>query len=90
MSKKSSVKKRPGRGGIGRLSRKVPKVDPNVYPKGWDRQRVEAVIAHYENQSEDEAVAEDEAAFRDGAFAMMQVPLELVPKVQRLLAKRAG
>ena len=64
--------------------------DPNRYPKGWNRKRVQAVAAHYENQTEDEAVAEDEAAFRDGSFAMMQVPLELVPRVQKLLAKRAG
>jgi hypothetical protein len=35
--------------------------DPHRYPKGWNRKRVEAVVRHYENQSEDEAVAEDEA-----------------------------
>ena len=64
--------------------------DPNRYPKGWNRERVEAVLAHYENQTEDEAVAEDEAAWRNEAFAMIQVPLALVPKVQKLLARHAG
>ena len=64
--------------------------DPNRYPKGWDRQRVQKVLAHYENQTDEEAVAEDEAAWRDGSFAMIQVPIELVPAVQKLLSKRAG
>jgi hypothetical protein len=86
MNKKTSIKKRLRPAKAGKPSRK----DPNVYPKGWNRQRVQAVIAHYENQTEDEAMAEDEAAFRDGAFAMIQVPIKLVPAVQKLLAKRAG
>ena len=36
-----------------------------VFPPGWDEERVRKVIAHYENQTEDEEVAEDEAAFAD-------------------------
>ena len=34
-----------------------------TYPQGWDEARVKRVLAHYESQSEEEAVAEDEAAF---------------------------
>lgn len=34
----------------------------NKYPPGWDEQRVRRVIDHYENQTEEQAVAEDEAA----------------------------
>ena len=34
----------------------------NRFPPGWDEKRVKGVITHYESQSEDEAVAEDEAA----------------------------
>lgn len=34
----------------------------NQFPPGWDEARVREVIEHYEHQSEDEAVAEDEAA----------------------------
>jgi hypothetical protein len=30
---------------------------------GWDEERVKKVLAHYENQTEEEAVAEDEAAY---------------------------
>ena len=86
MKKKTIMKKQAGRATVGKSSVK----HLNQYPKGWNRKRVESVIAHYENQTEDEAVAEDEAAFRDGAFAMIQVPLKLVSKVQKLLARRAG
>jgi hypothetical protein len=31
-------------------------------PPGWDEDRVRRVLEHYESQSEEEAVAEDEAA----------------------------
>jgi hypothetical protein len=30
-------------------------------PSGWDDERVRRVLEHYERQTEDEAVAEDEA-----------------------------
>ena len=32
------------------------------YPAGWDEERVRRVLEHYEAQSDEEAVAEDEAA----------------------------
>ena len=32
------------------------------FPPGWDQERVKRVLAHYEMQTEDEALAEDEAA----------------------------
>jgi hypothetical protein len=37
----------------------------NKYPPGWDEARVHRVLAHYEGQTEEEAVAEDEAVFED-------------------------
>jgi len=64
--------------------------DPNRYSKGWDRQRVQAVISHYEKQTDDQAVAEDEAAYLNSGMTMMGVPNDLVPKVQALIAKRSG
>jgi hypothetical protein len=54
------------------------------FPPGWDEKRVKGVISHYESQSEDEDVAEDEAAM-DGT--VMAVPSELVPEVRDLIAK---
>ena len=33
-------------------------------PKNWDTDRIEKVIAHYENQTEDEALEEDERVLK--------------------------
>ena len=49
------------------------------FPKGWDEDRVKRVLDHYENQTEDEAVAEDEAAGEDTSHFFIEVPNELVP-----------
>lgn len=59
----------------------------NGYPVGWDQDRAEQVRAHYEEQTEDEAVAEDESAFEDRTQAVMGIPLALIPVVRELLAK---
>ena len=64
--------------------------DETKFPPGWDEERVRRVLAHYEGQTEAEAVAEDEAAFEDAASAVMVIPKELVPEVRTLLAKYAG
>jgi len=57
------------------------------YPKGWDEKRVRTVLAHYEQQSEDEAMAEDEDAFRSRTRTSMEVPTQLVPEIRELIAK---
>ena len=62
----------------------------NRFPPGWDEQRVRAVLEHYEAQTEEEAVAEDEAAYEDAAQTFMEVPKELVPKVRELIARHSG
>jgi hypothetical protein len=59
------------------------------FPPGWDESRVRKVLAHYEEQTEDEAVAEDEAAHEDSGQTFMEIPDELVPEVRELIAKRA-
>jgi hypothetical protein len=56
-------------------------------PPGWDEERVHRVLAYYEQQPQEEAVAEDEAAFEDAAQTVMEVPKELVPAIRELLAK---
>ena len=58
------------------------------FPPGWDEERVRRVLEHYEQQSDDEAVAEDEAAYESTTHTTMEVPVELVPEVRELLAKR--
>ena len=57
----------------------------NRFPPGWDEARVRDLIEHYESQTEDEAVAEDEAAFEDKSQTVMLIPNELVPAVRALL-----
>lgn len=64
--------------------------DPNRYPKGWDARSIRALADHYDNQSDEDAAAEDDAAYRSTLVTMMAIPVELVPKVQKLLTKRAG
>jgi hypothetical protein len=60
------------------------------FPKGWDENRVKRVLDHYDNQTEDEAVAEDEAAWEDTSHTFIEVPNELVPAVRELLAKKVA
>ncbi len=62
----------------------------NRFPPGWDEERVRSVLEYYESQTEDEAVAEDEAAYEDQTHAMMAIPKELVPAVRELLAKHGS
>ena len=57
------------------------------FPPGWDEERVLKVLAHYEEQTEDEAVAEDEAALEESTQTVMEVPHELVPAIRELIAK---
>lgn len=57
------------------------------YPAGWDKSRVQRVLEHYEAQSDDEAVAEDEAAFESPTHTAIEVPVDLVPEVRELIAK---
>jgi hypothetical protein len=60
--------------------------DHTRFPPGWDEERVGRLIEHYEGQSDDEAVAEDEAAFGDSETTFVEVPKELVPEIRRLIA----
>ncbi|OGW65759.1 MAG: hypothetical protein A3H49_02095, partial [Nitrospirae bacterium RIFCSPLOWO2_02_FULL_62_14] len=59
------------------------------FPPGWDEARVRRVLAHYDAQTEEEAVAEDEAAAEDKTQTVMEIPNELVPAVRELIAKRS-
>lgn len=59
----------------------------NKFPPGWNEERVRKVLAHYEQQTEEEAVAEDEAAFEDSTQTVIEVPRELLPAIRELIAK---
>jgi hypothetical protein len=57
------------------------------FPEGWDEARVKRVLEHYESQTEQQAVAEDEAAAEQKDQTLMEVPSDLVPAVRDLIAK---
>ena len=58
------------------------------FPQGWDESRVRRVVDHYESQTDDEAATEDLEAFESTTHTAMEVPIELVPEVRQLIAKR--
>ncbi len=60
------------------------------YPLGWDEERARRVLEHYETQSDEEAVAEDEAASEATTHTAMEVPVELVSAVREMIAKQRG
>jgi hypothetical protein len=60
------------------------------FPSGWDEARVRRVLEHYEAQSDEESVAEDEASFEATTHTAMEVPVELVPAVRELIGKHTS
>jgi len=58
------------------------------FPPGWDEARVRRVLEYYKSQTEEEAIAEDEAAFAASSHTAMKVPVDLVPEVRELIAQR--
>ena len=58
------------------------------YPAGWVEERVRKLAEYYDNQTEDEQVAEHEAAFRAEGQTVMVVPTDLVPEVIKLISKK--
>ena len=60
------------------------------FPPGWDEERVERLLRHHDSLSEDETVAEDEAAFEDPTQTVMMIPKDLVPAVRALIANRGS
>lgn len=59
------------------------------FPKGWDENRVKALVAHYEQMSDEELLVEDEAAQELEGQTVMIVPTELVAEVLELI-RRTG
>jgi len=72
------------------MSKRLKSSKKTKFPKGWDEAKVRQVLAHYENQSEEQAAAEDDKIFANVRSTYMQIPVKLVPAVRKLLARRAG
>lgn len=65
-------------------------MEKSGFPSGGDEDRVKRVLSHYESQSEEEAVAEDELAWEDSSQTFMEIPNDLIPAIREMLAKRSG
>jgi hypothetical protein len=61
----------------------------NRLPAGWDEAKVRRVLAYYDEQTEEDALIEDEAGI-EPSETVMNVSHELVPIVRELIAKRHG
>jgi hypothetical protein len=59
----------------------------NKFPDEWDEDMVQRVLAHYGEQTADQALAEDEAGTQPSE-TVMNVPHDLVSKVRELVAKQ--
>ncbi len=49
----------------------------NKFPKGWDNEKVQRILAQYEGQTEEEALMEDEEG----------IPHKLLPEVRELITR---
>lgn len=59
----------------------------NKFPLGWNEEKVRRVLEHYEGQTAEDALIEDEAGV-EPSETVMNVPHDLVAKVRELIAKR--
>lgn len=57
-------------------------------PYGWTQERLRKLAEHHDNMSEDEQAAEIEAAIAKAGQTMMLVPTELVPEIEKLIARK--
>ena len=57
------------------------------FPPGWDAEKVKALAEYYDNQSDEEAIAEAEAALEAEGQTLVMVPTELMPTIRALIAK---
>jgi hypothetical protein len=74
----------------GRTTTKNKTLPVQKLPRGWDDDKLRKGAANYKNQTEYEAVADDEAGFKKDDQTVMVVPTRLVPEIRRLLARRKG
>lgn len=62
-------------------------MNQSKFPPGWNEKRIKSVIDHYEAQSDEEAIAEDETTLEAPGQTVMEIPTELVPEVRELIAR---
>jgi len=75
--------------GISQAQKEEATVSQNKFPAGWDEEKARRVLAHCEQQTEADALVEDEAGV-EPSETVMNVAFDLVPRVRELIAKRHG
>jgi hypothetical protein len=76
-----------GEGASATQEEEKPMTTSQRFPNGWNGERVRRLLEHYKSQSDEEALAEDEAAFEAPKDTTMTVPVDLVPAVRELIAR---
>ena len=66
----------------------IVSIQKTAFPPGCNEDRIRRVLSRYESQSEEEAVAEDEAVFDAPGRTIMKTSIEPVPEIRRLIAQR--
>lgn len=62
--------------------------DPNVYPPGLDAKKVAEIIDYYEARQAVDLLEESDHELLCEPTAWVEVPVELVPQVRKLIAGR--
>lgn len=62
--------------------------DPNIYPPGLNAKKVAEIIAYYDARQEVDLLEESDHELLYEPTAWVEVPIELVPQVRKLIARR--
>jgi hypothetical protein len=54
-------------------------------PEGYSENRIAMIAAHYDSQTEEDALAEDQTAWGDSSLTWVQVPEQVLPAVMDLV-----
>ena len=57
-------------------------------PKGWTEEKIRKLAEYHDNLTEDEQVAEIEAAMNAEGQTLIAVPTELIPEILKLINKK--
>ena len=57
-------------------------------PKGWTEEKIRKLAEYHDNLTEDEQVAEIEAAMNAEGETLIAVPTELIPEILKLINKK--
>ncbi len=64
--------------------------DPNVYPPGLNARKVAAIIAYYDARHDADLLEESDHEMLYEPTQWIEVPIELVPQVKKMLDHRKG